>query len=70
MVILHKQKEDILSCKNFRSMKILDHVFNIMERVTEGRLRDHKYQFGFIPYYILLHYGCNIYYKVNPTAKS
>lgn len=42
MVILHKQKEDVLSCKNFRSMKILDHVFNIMERVTEGRLRDHK----------------------------
>ena len=52
MVTLYKQKGDILSCENYRGIKLLEHTLKILERVIEGRLRDqvrvHKHQFGFM----------------------
>ena len=52
LVKLYKQKGDILSCGNFRGIKLLEHMLKILERVVEGRLRElvdiHKHQFGFM----------------------
>lgn len=52
MVKLYKQKGDILNCGNYRGIKLLEHVLKILERVMEGRLREHveihKHQFGFL----------------------
>ena len=52
MVKLYKQKGDILSCENYRGIKLLEHSLKILERVIEGRLREmvkiHNHQFGFM----------------------
>ena len=52
MVKLYKQKGDVLNCGNYRGIKLLEHVFKILERVVEGRLRAlidiNEQQFGFM----------------------
>ena len=52
MIKMYKQKGDVLDCGNYRGIKLLEHVFKILERVVEGRLRDlidiHEQQFGFM----------------------
>ena len=52
MVKFYKQKGDILNCENYRGIKLLEHVFKILEKVLEGRLREvvpiHRQQFGFM----------------------
>ena len=51
MIKLYKQKGDVLQCGNYRGIKLLEHVFKILERIVEGRLRAlieiHEQQFGF-----------------------
>ena len=52
MITVYKQKGDILDCGNYREIKLLEHVFKVLERVVKGRLRElidiHEQQFGFM----------------------
>ena len=51
MIKLYKQKGDVLECGNYRGIKLLEHVFKLLERIVEGRLRNiieiDEQQFGF-----------------------
>ena len=52
MIPLYKNKGDIQSCNNYRSIKLLSHTMKIWERVVERRLRKFVFilenQFGFM----------------------
>ena len=52
MIKLYKQKGDVLDCGNYRGIKLLEHIFKVLERIVEGRLRVlvdiHEQQFGFM----------------------
>ena len=39
MVPIYKQKGDVLECKNYRGIKLLEHVLKIFESILEKRLR-------------------------------
>ena len=53
MVPIYKQKGDVLECKNYRGIKLLEHVLNIFERILEKRLRKYikidQMQFDYMP---------------------
>ena len=36
---INKEKGDIQSCKNYRGIKLICHILNIIERLVDGRLR-------------------------------
>ena len=53
LVPLYKNKGDILSCSNYRRIKLMCHTMMLWERVIEHMLRQNvtisENQFGFMP---------------------
>ena len=50
---IFKGKGDVISCKSYRAVKLLEHVMKIVERVLERQMQTlvslNKMQFGFMP---------------------
>ena len=53
MVNLYKGNRNALECSSYRGIKLLEHVFKVLERVIEARVRGmvklEEMQFGFSP---------------------
>ena len=53
IVPIFKGKGDVMSCRSYREVKLLEHGMKIVERVLEKRIRTlvnlNKMQFGFMP---------------------
>ena len=53
MAPIYKQKGDVLQCKNYRGIKLLEHVLKIFECILEKRLRKYikiaQMQLGYMP---------------------
>ena len=53
IVPIFKGKGDVMSCRSYRGVKLLEHAMKIVERVLERRIRTlvnlNKMQFGFMP---------------------
>ena len=39
IVPIFKGKDDVMSCRSYRGVKLLEHAIKIVERVLEGRIR-------------------------------
>ena len=40
IIPIFKRKGDVLECKNYRGIKLMEHVLKALERIIEGRLRE------------------------------
>ena len=53
MVLIFKEKGDVMSCGSYRGVKLLEHGMKIIEKVLERRIRAlvnfDKAQLGFMP---------------------
>lgn len=52
VLVVFKEKGDVLNCGAYRGAKLLEHIIKIVERVMKGRIRAmenlDKIQFGFM----------------------